>query len=295
MAHDPLESAAGDHALRGLKPIQAAPVLEARTRALRREDYHVVLGRQPQVPSSKVIESLCQGLGWDTWSTIRRLEAPTARIIRHESSANTADYWVGWLRELGLVAFSLPAMRLDQVVVHDAVSLTRDNDALIVAASDGTLHRVSEAETLCLAGARLRTRVLRTVQREGKVRREVVRDEEEGTLDVHVKAGDCVLRFRQSALRYSEFLQTDDSGSMALFARVESLVREALPGVRCYQDFPAASGSLGESWRLLVRSREAISRWIGSGALAEVEVTESNEAPLFHLWSLLLRFQHAAT
>jgi len=294
MAGKPSQPSPDDRALRGLEPIQAAPVLEARTRSARREEVCVVLGRQDKVPPPKVVEALCQGFGWDTWSTLRRLEAPTPRIVRHEPSEESAMYWVGWLRELGIAAYAVPESRLTDARMHEAVTLTREGDALSVAASDGTLHRVTSEETLCIAGAELRIRTVRSVQSEGRIVREVVRDELEGVFDVHLRPGDTILRFRQSVLRYSEFLEGADTGSMALFERVKSLVREALPAARFYTDFEAAGGSLGESRCILSKSRDARPVPGGRQALSEVEVSEENELPLFQLWSLLLRFQHAA-
>jgi hypothetical protein len=291
MAPQTFDSAPDDRAMRGLRPIEAAPVLEARTRAARQQGFYVVLARQTTRPAPAVVEALCEGLGWDTWSTLQRLEAPTPRLLRRELLETHAQRWVLWLLELGLKAFIASEARMVAMRPHEVVSMSRDNQTILATASDGTLHRVSTDEALCIVCGDIRTRLQRTVQSQGKLQSEVLEDSRESFFDVHLKSGDVILRFRQSALRFSDFLQGDESGSLAQFARVREIVCQSLPGIMVFEGFEAAAGSLGDSWRLLSRSTDFVRGGFLPGGVAEVEVAEENTLPLFHLWSLLHRFQ----
>jgi hypothetical protein len=177
---------------------------------------------------------------------------------------------------------------------HEVVSMSIDSQTILATASDGTLHRISVEEALCLVAGDIRTRVQKTVQSQGKLQSEVLEDSRESLLDVHLRSGEVILRFRQSALRFSDFLQGEETGSLARFARVRELVGQSLPGITVFEGFDAASGSLGDSWRLLSRSTDFIRGGFLPGGLAEVEVAEESTLPLFHLWSLLHRFQQEA-
>jgi hypothetical protein len=294
MAPQTFESAPDDRAMRGLRPIQSAPVLEARTRAARQQGFYVTLARQTSRPAPPVVEALCEGLGWDTWSTLQRLEAPTPRLLRREQLETHAQRWVLWLRELGLRAFITSESRMVAMRPHEVVSMSIDSQTILATASDGTLHRISVEEALCLVAGDIRTRVQKTVQSQGKLQSEVLEDSRESLLDVHLRSGEVILRFRQSALRFSDFLQGEETGSLARFARVRELVGQSLPGITVFEGFDAASGSLGDSWRLLSRSTDFIRGGFLPGGLAEVEVAEESTLPLFHLWSLLHRFQQEA-
>ena len=291
---------------RALTPEQAVPIAMAQAREKPAAEHHlVVLGRQTAAITEATVGSLAKGLGIDTYSARQRLMTPCPRVIRREDNQREAERWVGWLRALELVAYTVPEATLrafDPMLIRTFVA---EPAAVVFVLEDGAMRRTARREIVCVVTGTVRERIMRetTSSPTGSgapataltTAYEVSSHREELIADVHVLGQDAPLRLNEALLDTRSLFADRQVPSLTHMAEAVRMLRIAVGGVPVFDQFDAASGALGDNWQVLARSTDLMRRRMTAGA-ASLQLTTStlvgqSDRASFDLYSHLLRLQ----
>lgn len=279
-------------------PEALASVADAVAGREREAGFLVVLGRRECRQREKTVAAFAKAFGLDVYTAKQSLASAGPRVLRRETVRAAAEEWVAWLGKAGLRAFVMCEAEVEAHRFVPQIVVFKDAGALIAEDAEGTRRHHSPAELACIVTGELRERVVRESARtlaagEVPIVRESVGARNELVIDLHPRAGRDVLRIRQDTFQFGRVFPPGAGASTALMPRLLRMIRKALPGVPCHEDFHLVEDALGKSVEVLSTSSTLEARSILSPLTGrrgrETALLHSNAAA-FDSHSLLAKF-----
>ncbi len=282
-------------------PEQFAAMTEAVNQAQRDPGFFVLLGRQPELPTERNLKAFAEAMELDVYTARQRLLSPTARIIRREAAADTAQRWADWLSALGLRAFAISeqALAAQKFLAQSAVYMK--DGSLVFDDLQGNRSTREASQAACLVFGEVMEKVISDKSQGGALfgeektgPSEPLNIRSELIIDIHFRNQPESMRLAQDAIHFRSIFPNEEGGSSVLTRRLLKRLERSLPGCRIYDEFKRAQDVLGTTEHVLAQSSSVVRNWLRPGLSARVERSTTrvlSTAETFDIYSTLARLE----